>query len=156
MKQAFSKYLSLEPYEFDQGDHGWRELDEKGKFLEAAQVIEDYLKTNKEKVRVYAKEKPGLASVMVFHAGQLYATAGPQYYATALPFLKKSLRPSNGGWNLYVKGTVAFLEGDIDTLNKCLDSLKIDNPKHIHVSVLGKLRQGLRRGMTYQQAYDSN
>jgi hypothetical protein len=155
MKPGFSKYLSLEPYEFDQGDNGWRELDEKGKFLEAAQIIEQYIEENKEKLEEYYKENSELGSVMVFHAGQLYATAGPQYYKKAIPFLKDSFRGEDEGWNLYVKGTIAFLTQNAETLNKCLDSLREDDPKHIRVTVLDRLKRGLEQGITYQRAYDS-
>ena len=72
MKQDFAKYIALEPYEFDQGDQGWRELDKQKEFLKAAQVIEQYLDENKEKIKKYTKEKPEHGSVLVFHAGQLY------------------------------------------------------------------------------------
>ena len=155
MKQDFAKYIALEPYEFDQGDQGWRELDKQKEFLKAAQVIEQYLDENKEKIKKYTKEKPEHGSVLVFHAGQLYATAGPKHYKKAIPFLKDSFRAENESWNLYVKGTIAFLEQDAETLNRCLDSLKEDDPKHIRVTILDRLKRGLEQGITYQQAYDS-
>lgn len=155
MKTGFSKYLSLEPHKFDQGDNGWRELDKKGKFLEAAQVIEQYLDENKEKADKYYKENTELGSVIVFHAGQLYATAGPKYYKKAIPFLQKSLRAEDKGWNLYVNGTIAFLESNKKGLHECLDALKKDDPKHIRVIVLDRLKRGLEQGITYQKAYDS-
>lgn len=155
MKYELDKYLSMEPYEFDQGENGWRELDEDGKFLEAAQIIATYLELNKDKVKNYTRESPELGNVMVFHAGQLYATAGPEYYSEALSFLRDSFRPQDEGWNLYVKGTIAFLDGNKQTLDECLNALTKIDPKHVRVTVLNKLKKGLEQAITYQQAYDS-
>ncbi len=154
MESSPSKYLLLDPYDFDQGDSGWRELDEKKQFLKAAQVIEQYLELNRGKVEEYDKENPGFASIMVFHAGQLYATAGPKYYKTAEPFFELSLRDHDEPWNQYVKGTVAFLNNDLEALNRYLVALRQGDPKHVRVQVLERLVKGLRQGITYEKAYD--
>jgi hypothetical protein len=154
MEHDVRKYLLLEPYEFDQGEHGWRELDNEKKFLEAAEIIEKYIKENKEKVQKYAEENPRLGYVLVFHAGQLYATAGPQYYDKAIEFLNNSFDPDESGWNLYVEGTVAFLQDQKGKLLTCIEKLQND-PELIRAEVLEKLKNGLENGSTYQQAYDS-
>lgn len=98
--------LSLDFEAFDQSmTSGWRPLARKGCTAEAADLIRDYRIAHPETKR---------ASLLLWHEGQLRATAGETQAAIAL--FRQAYKPaemdSGFGWNLYVDGTIAFLSRD--------------------------------------------
>jgi len=113
-------YLTQDPYTFDQTDKGWRGLDSQEKYLEAAELIESYLKDNEE--LIHNQDKVSMQTIH-FHAGQEYAMLGKEYYQQAVEHLLQALKDKHG-WDLYVKGTVAFLQRDRDMLVVCASKLR--------------------------------
>ena len=105
---------------FDQSlGTGWRQLAENGQFLDAANLIDAYIKEHEgldESRRVNLN----------FHAGQMYAFAGDtkaaverfgrSTYAKEPPELP--LR-----WNAYVQATIAFLNKDLKRLKECREEI---------------------------------
>src|SRR5688572_17760602 len=111
--------LDMSPYDFDQSENGWRLLDKQGKYLEAAELIASYLASKEAVIKGQSKVS---AQTIHFHAGQEYACAGKVHYAKAVSFLTKAYK-GNAGWDLYVDGTIAFLEGGEDKLRLAADHL---------------------------------
>jgi hypothetical protein len=104
-------YMDMTPKDFDQSAEGWRALDEKQKYLEASELILSYIKQNHNNI---TGMNPSL-QVMYFHAGQEYAMAGEEHYESAAECFECAYMESTK-WNLYVKGTIAFLKQDKKTL----------------------------------------
>jgi hypothetical protein len=108
--------LDLDYNTFDQRPgKGWRQVAEKGNFLDAARLIDGYAETHKsldESQRVNLN----------FHAGQMYAFADD--YRTAIDRFNVSTyaeEPPNLPlrWNAYVRATIAFLNKDMKHLEEC-------------------------------------
>lgn len=117
---------SLDP-DFDTFDQspgtGWRQLAANGRFLDAANLIDEYI----EKHRDLGESQ---MTILHFHAGQMYAFAydyktaierfGLSTYAEEPPDLP--LR-----WNAYVQATIAFLSKDLKRLKECREEI-VDGP----------------------------
>lgn len=70
---------------------------------------------------------------MYFHAGQEYAMEGDRYYENAINSFTKSFKDNQLEWNLYVKGTIAFLKRDRENLLEVLEELsKLTNEHNPH------------------------
>jgi hypothetical protein len=101
--------LGLSYDAFDQRPgHGWRQLADEEKYLEAARLIDRYEK-DKEGLEEWQRVN------LRFHAGQSYAFAGQKELAlarfkTALYRVEPADSPVR--WNAYVQATIAFLERD--------------------------------------------
>ncbi len=154
-----SKYddlLKKDPWTFDQDEeNGWRALDNNGKYLEAAKLIEKYLAANLEEVKKF-KKYPNMDKLMFFHAGQLYATEGTEYYQEAIKQFKKAYRGDREDWNIYINATIAFLNADQNELRKQLKQLNILEESGIqtNASVVQRLLDGLQAGNpSYKDAY---
>jgi len=108
--------LNLDYNSFDQRPgRGWRQLAEKGQFLEAAELIDEYIAKHKD---LDMSQRPNLN----FHAAQMYAFADD--YKTAIDRLNNSTYAFEPPelplrWNAYVNATIAFLKKDIDRLKEC-------------------------------------
>ncbi len=146
----------LSPYDFDQSDKGWRLLDTRHKFLEAAKLIENYIKTNEELIK-----NQSLVSVqtMYFHAGQEYAMIGPEYYDKAVKNFSNSYK-STTGWNTYVDGTIAFLNKDRAILKKAMTELQElannDSKFQPNATLLNDFHKGLTTDKSYGFIYDNS
>jgi len=98
---------------------GWRQLAEKGRFLDAAKLIDAYIKEHED---LDESQRVNLH----FHAGQMYAFAGDaktaverfgrSTYVEEPPEL--SLR-----WNAYVQATIAFLDKNLKRLKECREEI---------------------------------
>lgn len=100
--------LLLDQNAFDQDmDGGWRRLAANGCDTEAADLIEIWREAH------HAED-----SILYWHEGQLRANAGE--YDRAVRLFEASRHPASEdaqwGWNLYVEGSIAFLEGDLPAL----------------------------------------
>jgi hypothetical protein len=108
--------LDLNYNSFDQRPgRGWRQLAEKGQFLEAAKLIDDYIAKHKD---LDMSQRPNLN----FHAAQMYAFADDD--KTAIDRLNNSTYPFEPPelplrWNAYVYATIAFLKKDMERLKEC-------------------------------------
>jgi hypothetical protein len=108
--------LGLDFNTFDQSPGaGWRQLAENGSFLEAATLIDSYIKKHKNL-------NESQTTILNFHAGQMYAFADD--YETAIDRFKRSSYAQEPPqlplrWNAYVQATIAFLNEDLDRLKEC-------------------------------------
>jgi hypothetical protein len=119
-KNELSKELELSYQDFDQRPGGgWRKIADKGKYLEAAKLIDQY-----------EKKKQGLEEWqrvnLRFHAGQLYAFADQKDQALArfkTAIFAKEPADSPLRWNAYVRATIAFLERDRKKLTELREEI---------------------------------
>lgn len=108
-----TRLLGLSPQDFDQDmDGGWRAVVQRpGCELAAASLLETYITDN------------GIEpddGVMHWHLGQLLALSGDG--DAAIPWLEATRR-ADLAWNLYVDGTIAFLDRDRSALSAATESL---------------------------------
>lgn len=152
-----SSYVGMNPIEFDQGEDGWRYLaSTEGCEREAAELIQKYLQYSENQL------DEDIRPLLRWHRGQLLALSGN--YAQAIPEMaasKKRATADIDGWNLYVEGTIAFLENDRAALDRATFDLKalkrptgypegdVDWPPNL--SILGML--GKCFGSPYKKAY---
>jgi hypothetical protein len=114
--------LALSPDQFDQDlAGGWRPLAEKpGCQLAAADLIAAYR----------AQPKADGIGLLAWHEAQVRAELGQTPQAVAL--MKSAYKPAaqdRAGWNLYVDGSIAFLQQDRAALQQARDALaRIDTP----------------------------
>ena len=120
--------LALDQQAFDQDRNGgWRPLVESGCYAEAAELIAAY------------RERHGnQATILYWHEGQLRAMAGETTAAVAL--FNRARHPGgnalDASWNLYVDGSVAFLNRDRPALLAARDaSAAMERPDTISVVV---------------------
>lgn len=115
--------LQLDEDAFDQDmEGGWRMIAGRRDgecMVAAADLILDYIARHNGEL-----ERPFLAH---WHAGQMFALAGED--GRALDQFRLSYRTGQetgmtaGIWNIYVDGTIAFMEGDRDALTASRDAL---------------------------------
>jgi hypothetical protein len=114
--------FALDQNAFDQDmTGGWRKIAKDGCELAAADLIKDY-RTSKEIN----------SSTLFWHEGQLRAFANQtDAAAVLLNSARKPEHEDNGwGWNLYVDGTIAFLNSDKPALLVARDKLsKLPEPE---------------------------
>lgn len=116
------KMTLLGPKEFDdKPGRGWRAFAEKGRYAEAGQVIEAYLRGH-----------GGLSAERIaslhFHAAQNHAWHGTNAaMQKAFDHLEKARRKetkdTTGNWNSYVNATEAFLKKDLAALKLAREQL---------------------------------
>ncbi|WP_290930705.1 hypothetical protein [Hyphomonas sp.] len=120
-------YFSMDYWTFDQAPDGLRSVSAKpGCELAAADLIRDYhaaLRARGEPVSHAFPQgevqfsEDGEIPLLYWHEGQIRAMHGqPQ---EALDLFNKSIKPeeqSIGGWNEYVRATIAFVEGNRSAL----------------------------------------
>lgn len=113
--------LQLDEDSFDQGENGWRTLNNRGPHcsIPAGELILDYIARHRGTL-----QREHLAH---WHAGQMFALAGEA--DRAMEQFRLSYRDGNETampaevWNLYVDGTIAFFESDRDALEAARDAL---------------------------------
>lgn len=111
--------MTLSQQAFDQDmTGGWRELLMRGCEAEAADLIRDWRETNKPERN---------ASILYWHEGQLRADLGQSAAAIALfERSRKTVEEDRGmGWNLYVDGSIAFLQRDRPAFDKSHAALAV-------------------------------
>lgn len=112
--------LNLDEQNFDQGmtdGGGWRKIASRKECeLVAADLIAEY------------RQVHGDSPLLFWHEGQLRAFSGQ--YTQAIALFEKSYKPKQQdfGWNAYADATIAFLEGDAETLEQALSRLKSTPP----------------------------
>lgn len=108
--------LALDRDAFDQDmNGGWRVLSQNGCHAEAAELI-----------REWRHEKRDHTSILYWHEGQMRAYAGQTEEAIALfDLTRSSIDDDEGfGWNHYVDGTIAFLRGHREGLDRAIERLR--------------------------------
>jgi hypothetical protein len=109
--------LAMDERAFDQAfNEGWRKIAGNGCEKDAADLIRDW--------RVVHKSE---SKTLYWHEGQLRAGIGES--ATAVELFKKAIKTpeeeAGFGWNLYVEGSIAFLNRDKLALQKARDALAV-------------------------------
>lgn len=144
-RKEIDEAMNLGMQEFDQTDgKGWRALDEKGKDLEAAILIDNYVAFNEHRLN------PGDIGTLTFHAAQSYAYADDYYSALICLETSKNQYPkmlrfinetnltnednndflntfkdiNEKGWIPYIEATISFLKGDLIGLQKAKQFLE--------------------------------
>jgi len=149
LARATKTELSLPSHQFDQDERrGWRALDAVGCTAEAAILVERYLIGYESNLRS-----------LKWHHAQLLATAG--MYKQAVAAARQAINPSEGAqhpsfkWNAYVLATIAFLEKNLDELErqaKVIEAAVETEPMNkVNLEVV----RGLARciGQPYKTAY---
>lgn len=148
LEEALETDLELSHEAFDQTPgQGFRALESKKCYREAADLIEAYITANDA-------DQPSLT----WHVAQLRAMHGD--YASAITHARQSLRPAEEQaahplrWNDYVLAVVAFLEGDRPRFDhhRELVASSVDNHfgNAMNLQVLDNLRDGF--GKPYADA----
>jgi hypothetical protein len=144
------QYLELDYRSFDQTlpDGGWRGVHKHGCGVEAAKLIDAFHEFHKDAL------EPSEHRLLYFHAGQIYAFEG--LTDVALERFRRSLAEEKPGtrsmWNVYVKGTIAFLERDRAALEAARDELVQRSDPNMDI-----LRSMVRCfGRPYKEAYSQN
>lgn len=132
---SVKKYLNMDYKSFDQSppNGGWRELANKERDLEIAEIIDGYLQcrkglTNEQK------------ATLVFHTGQIYADLGKTNLA--IDRMKKAYNEKldkKYHWNLFVDGTIAFLQHDLKKLKEDHAKILSAESDHPYVETLNNL-----------------
>jgi len=111
--------LSVEAFDQDMGG-GWRALDARpGCQQAAADLLAAYR----------AQPKASGIMLLVWHEAQIRADLGQTAQAVAL--MQQSYKPAaqdRAGWNLYVDGSIAFLQQDRTALQQARDALALITP----------------------------
>lgn len=154
-----SSLLKLSERAFDQNvTGGWRALANRGCNREAADLIRRYR----------LKRRPKNTNILIWHEAQLRATA--QQNRLALALFRQSYRKGDTAWNLYVDGTIAFLENDRKRLMASRKALiALPKPKTVpNFEMMGQVVKmpwppnlnvldGFDKcfGQTYREAYEN-
>jgi hypothetical protein len=144
LARATKTELSLPSHQFDQDERrGWRALAAVGCTAEAAILVERYLIGYESNLRS-----------LKWHHAQLLATAGMYKQAVAAARHEGAQHPSFK-WNAYVLATIAFLEKNLDELErqaKVIEAAVETEPMNkVNLEVV----RGLARciGQPYKTAY---
>ncbi len=147
------QYLAMDPYTFDQLSEGWRELDRRGDYLEAAKLVDEYIAANKEQIM---EQKRVSVQTMYFHAGQEYAMAGKPHYQQAVERFAQAHK-GLPAWDTYVDGTIAFLNHNDEALEACTNmllSLAQTDPEQVaNAKLLQSFMKGRSKDLSYAQVY---
>ena len=105
---AMDAMLDADYEAFDQspnGATGWRPMLNKGCYMQAAEIIEAYVRRNRSRLSHEA------TSTLHFHAGQALALGGRDSLSVPQFALARGSADTEE-WNAYVDGTIAFLQKD--------------------------------------------
>ncbi len=103
------RLLALDQQSFDQAPTGWRELARSGCYLVAADIIRDWRQLN-----------AASDTILSWHEGQMRANAN--HYSEAISLFRQSRKKPSAemaeAWNIYVDGSIAFLQADLRALER--------------------------------------
>jgi hypothetical protein len=140
--------MALDYDSFDQSvpNGGWRAIVDD---TEAGKVLDAYNVHNSDVLKPWQKR------IIKWHAGQAYGFANLKQLA--INRFKKSYNPEEApddrfGWNLYVEGSVAFLEQDMTSLVDARDRLKKLNPGSPNTKILESFVRCFKK--PYREAYN--
>lgn len=159
-------FMTMDYWTFDQSTEGVRSVSERAECeLEAADLIRDYHAMLRERGdpvtldydgNTITMAEAGEVSILYWHEGQLRAFAGQTDQAAML--FRKSLKPDEKnyqGWNQYALASIAFLEGDFNSLKAQRGELADRVPKdNINLGVVDGLIACF--GKSYSEAYGSD
>lgn len=152
-------FLRLSPWEFDQGERGWRQFEDGGKIKEAIKLIAAYLTVHEKDMRGFKNdEAAGTVSLQLlhFHRGQLLAELGEEHYTQAIQDLEQAYYGDGLWWDTYVCGTIAFIERNKDELMKTIEKLMSENEDggQVNGAILKNLLKSIdSKNYSYRDAY---
>ena len=128
---------------------GWRELERLRCYVEAARLLDDYRRTT--------TVSAGQAATIDFHRGQVLAFADKPgdalaaFQASLLP--DGPIAPDGFDWNSYVRGTIAFFEGNAAELRRA--EHRLSSSSHPNNRQNARFLRGLLSGLgeSYRAAY---
>jgi len=132
---------------FDSDTCCWRQLSNNKKYIEAANLIVLYLKT----------EKPVNRHSLNWHCGQMFAMAhsdklAKKYFKRTYSIFYKWFGDTDAKtWYYYVKGTIAFIDNDKKKLESIIHTWKNKYPPDNNLETLIRLNKNW--GISYEQAY---
>lgn len=140
-----SSFLELSPSTFDQNAAGWRSLRDHEQQLKAILgYLRRYAISNTEwRPETPKDDVPIDPSLLIFHAGQIYAMLGN--IPNAVKCFSKTSKTEDTQWNNYVKATIAFLKQDRKTFEQ------YSTAENYNKETLDRLRQNW--GQSYATAY---
>ncbi|MFY9228109.1 MAG: aminoglycoside phosphotransferase family protein [Candidatus Microsaccharimonas sp.] len=152
--ETMTDTASLDPYTFDQTDQGWAKLDKQGDYLGAAKLIEDYIQKNETLIKI--QDKVSLQTIH-FHAGQEYAMSGEYNYEKAIQHFRQAFK-NNTSWDVYVNGSIAFLNKDTAKLEENANKLDVlatsDDSLRRNATLLRNFLTALRnKSYSYVEVY---
>lgn len=161
MFNDIEKFLKMDPVGFDQDESGWRSLVGNTNEEDIANLILKYIELSSNKIDEYNQDKTGKdvfpINLLYFHAGQAFGYAGTEYYEKAIECFSKSYEKNKECWNAYVDGTIAFLEGDKEGVEKqiaVVENSKAKNKKGGNIGILKNFSECLVQGnRSYEEAY---
>lgn len=134
-------------FERDQATPDRGGADENLRLLERPDV-KDYFEKNKNVPGMYEGYERVL-SFAAFHVAQREAMANGRdsikHLEASLEAAKRGAVPGYDSWIDYIKGTLAYMQGDIPLLEKCSQALPSTGEEKVNKHVLGKLLAGLRK-----------
>ena len=150
------RLLKLEYLKFDQNllGGGWRGLAKRECYIEAGQLIDEYMKVNTATLTVSEKR------VLTWHAGQMYGFQGNVPLARArfaASFNPEEPVDSPILWNDYVAATIAFLDSDMAALKLHREHIAQGpefHAKKVNLNIVDNLIKHF--GEPYKVAYNSN
>ncbi len=146
--QSQPMYLSYPQIIFDSDTCCWRKLSAEKEYTKAAALAENYLQNSKNITNKHA---------LTWHTGQLFAMAGDsqkaiRYFKNTYSVFYKWFGGEDGkAWYYYAKGSVAFLEKDVKTLDHIILTWKRKLPADKNLHVLISLSKN--RDKPYKDAY---
>ncbi|MES1224839.1 MAG: hypothetical protein ABUT20_55635 [Bacteroidota bacterium] len=132
--------------QFDIDTCCWRELSRSGSFVQAADLIIQYLKCDSKNKNAHS---------LKWHAGQMFAAAGlkkdaKHYFHKTYNIFTKWFGGKDGqAWFYYAKGTVAFIDGKKRKLDRIIKKWDKKLPKDTNYKALVKLSENI--GKTYRE-----
>ena len=150
--------MAMSPWDFDQSPIGWRRFEATKEYLEAANLIRDYIAINKEKFLYPPKTGRVIdIEILYFHIGQLLASEGLDYYKEAIKSFKQSFRKNEECWDAYVGATIGFLENDTRKIEKSIEIIDKSKDEHKdagNIGIMKNFRKALMINMrNYKEVY---
>lgn len=158
--------LALGYWEFDQSPEGVRAvLDKPGCQIAGADLIRDFHAALRAEAKPVKHTFPagevtfsstGEMTILYWHEGQARAMAGQT--PEAIRLFRLSLKPAEenfGGWNEYVRASIAFLSDDLAALQSEREALNYYGPIiSQNLTVVDRLVRCF--GQSYQEAYGTD
>ncbi len=154
----FEKYLSLDPYTFDQSESWWRwfeknsirecifsNFENKSKTYDLINLLKFYLENYK--FNNTNKRHKRLHNLMRFHIWQIYAQI-LEYDNAIMYFSKLQEELYDGVWKNYLDFTIAFLQWDELIMKNIVSIMQVDE---INYEVVCRMYN--KKDLSYIEAY---
>lgn len=157
----YDVFMQMSPWDFDQSPDGWRKFSAIDGPIKAAELIQEYILKNKDKI---LNEKEGnlkyAMETMYFHIGQQFASAGHEHWQKAIDAFNKSfVHKHDECWNAYVSATIGFLESNpvkVEDAIKTIETSKKEDKRSGNIDIVKNFRNALATGeRDYKKIYET-